>query len=59
MNAVKIIMKNEGCSEQEAEQIWDDCRHDVREYIMNGDYEGAEDCILGYGLDLDFLMNCL
>ena len=47
MNAVKIIMKNEGCSEQEAEQIWDDCRHDVREYIMNGDYEGGRRLHLG------------
>ena len=51
------IMRMEGCTKEEAQEIFDDVMNEVNIAIQQGDYELAEDIWTGdLGLDLDYMM---
>ena len=57
---VKILMRRDGISEQEALEAIQDCREQIYYFCARGDYISAEDAIMSeLGLEPDYLMEIL
>lgn len=57
---VKILMKRDGYSKEEAIEMVNDCREEMNAAIASGDYDLAEDILAGdLGLEPDYIMDIL
>ena len=57
---VKIIMKRDGMTEEEAREYVDEVMEEVNDAIASGDYELAEDIFEGdLGLEIDYLLDAM
>ena len=61
METIKeILMKRDGVSEQEAEDLIDEAREALSLYLEEGDTEAAHDiCMEYFGLEPDYLMELI
>lgn len=56
---VKIFMERDGMTEAEARRSYELLREDVIQAAEDGDYEEAEDIMLGAGFEMDYLVDIL
>lgn len=61
MDLVKLIVKRDGISENEAYEICEQCRHDILHAIdKNCEIEEVEDILMDWlGLEPDYLMDLM
>ena len=53
---VEILMRRDGISEVEAENLIEDCMEEMQDAIMRGNYQECEDILASYlGLEPDYL----
>ena len=57
---VKILMRRDGITEQEALEAIRDCREQINYFCARGDFIAAEDCIMDeLGLEPDYLWDII
>ena len=61
METIKeILMRRDGVSEQEAEDLINDAKEELYELLEQGDMESAHDiCQTHFGLEPDYLMELI
>lgn len=61
MKTIKhVLMRRDGMSDVEAQELISEARIQLREYLDDGDFEGAENiCEEFFGLEPDYLMELL
>ena len=61
METIKqVLMRRDGMSRIEAEELISEARNQLQEYLEDGDLEGAENiCEEFFGLEPDFLVELL
>lgn len=53
---IKILMRRDGISEVEAENLIEECMEEMNDAIMRGNYQECEDILASYlGLEPDYL----
>ena len=53
---IKILMRRDGISEIEAENLIEECMEEINDAIMRGNYQECEDILASYlGLEPDYL----
>lgn len=53
---IEILMRRDGISAIEAENLIEDCREEMNNAIMRGNYQECEDILASYlGLEPDYL----
>ena len=55
MAVVKILMKRDGLTKQEAIAYYKELRSEVAELLQFGDYEGVEDYLASEGFEMDYI----
>ena len=57
---VDVLMRRDGMTREDAEQLVADCKVDLYDAIENGDFMYADDiCQSWFGLDSDYMMELL
>lgn len=60
MSIKKILMNRDGMTSEEADELIEAVREDINFAASNGDYELAEDIMLGdLGLEMDYIFELL
>lgn len=53
---IKILMRRDGISAVEAENLIEECMEEIQDAIMRGNYQECEDILASYlGLEPDYL----
>ena len=54
---IRQIMRIEGTDEQDAKNIYEQMREEIAEAVGFGDYELAEDIMMEYGFEMDYIFD--
>ena len=57
---LRVLMRRDGMTKNEAQELIDEAKEQLQEYIEEGDHESAHDiCQEFFGLEPDYLMELL
>lgn len=57
---VKILMERDDLTEEEANDLSNECKEDMQQAVASGDYEYAEACMKDYlGLEPDYIFDII
>lgn len=60
MNIKQVLMKRDGMSEEEAENLIKEAKSVLQDYLLDGDITSAEEiCAEYFGLEPDYLMELI
>jgi len=54
-DVAKVLIKRDGYTKEDAEDVMDDIENEMQDCIDDGDFEGALDVLEGYGFEPDYI----